>query len=183
MNKSAVIGCVLFSLFLFASPAVAESPTSFVKGLVVDSRASIESKIDFEYVTREAMGSHWEEATETQRREVGGLLRKLMMRAVCRSFDEVKAHPVKYVGESLGPDESTVTLTTLPSPKDAYDPTELVFHLSPASENTMVRDVEVEGVSLIDSYRHQIHKVVVKNGIDAVVRKMRDRIQNPPVGC
>jgi phospholipid transport system substrate-binding protein len=182
-NKLFMLAC--FTCFLAASSAYAEdenrSPTAFIEKLVDDNH--LESKIDFDTVTKEALGVHWDSASVTQRQDAKKLLRRLMKSALERHFEEIRTYPVEYTGESVEQDKSVVSLRTLPKPEVAYDPTEIVFHLQCSGKSYVVQDIDIEGVSLVKSYRNQFHKIIAKSGIDALLHKMSEKVKNPGPAC
>ena len=135
---------------------------------------------DVPLVTRFVLGRHWKAATDEQRREFAAIFLDFLARVYASRFDSYS-----YGGETLTvhsaiADESgdTIVRARVARPSGA-DPVELDFRVRPKGGSHKVVDLYVEGISMLLTHRAEFSSVVNRDGIDGLLRGLRERVEEP----
>jgi phospholipid transport system substrate-binding protein len=64
------------------------------------------------------------------------------------------------------------------SSKDSSEPIDVEFKVVKTENGLKVRDVVTEDESVVKSYRSQFLKIIYKDGIQVLLRKMKNRLKN-----
>jgi phospholipid transport system substrate-binding protein len=193
-RKLAAMGIVLCAIAWGESPArAAESAQSFIQSrqgevttlLHQTASAQRDKKIsavlaimiDFGELAKRSLGGHWEEFSDAQRQEFTDVLRKLVQRNYERNIKNILDYKIDYLGEE-GADGDAVVVHTKASSKtdEREEPVSIDYRMAPAGDAWRVVDIITEGSSLVNNYRNQFHKVIQKDGIDALLKRMKDRL-------
>lgn len=133
----------------------------------------INGVIDFEAMSREALGPHWEPLSPSQREEFVSVFADIV-RSQSLSNLNVYRSKVTYDAVELNGDSARVTTTTLYKDVPAKVVYDMVFH----DGAWHVRDITLDDVSTAEGYARSFQSVVRKKGFDALMAsliKRRDR--------
>lgn len=138
-------------------------------------RRLIDPVLNFDRMSQNALRSHWPTLKETQRADFVSLFRALLFHSYLtriRKADE--AYTIEYESqEAKGPKAATVTAITRTSKAEI----ELVFHLIRSTDGVwVVEDIVIDEVSLIENYREQFNRIIIKDGYGVLLQKMADRL-------
>jgi len=140
-------------------------------------RALVIEMVDFGHAAEFALGSEWPARTRTEREEFIRLFTDLMQTSV---FAMVGGRAridnglsVTYVGELDERDGVTVATSVLTRSGAQMG---VGYRMARRNDRWMVRDVVVDGVSLVDNYRAQFQKVIHRSSYAGLVTEMRTRI-------
>ena len=177
-----------------ASPARAASPTQTLQGFfgnanailaTVDPMRSLDEPrravrelvdqvFDYQEAAELVLGPVWETRTPDQRTEFVRLFADFLERgfvAMIGSKASVSSGvTVQYVGESVEGDAATVSTTVL-TRSGGEMPVD--YSMIRGEGRWLVRDVIIEGVSLIANYRAQFARVIRTSSYAALIAKMR----------
>jgi phospholipid transport system substrate-binding protein len=188
---------VLFSLaVVFVSNSVrAESATDFIKGRQEavmsilkappgerrDAKvgAVLADMLDFDQLAQESLASHWKDLTAAQRGEFTETLHDLVRRSYERNIKDVINFNVEYLREETPDGEPVVVVYTRATPKTntGEDPVEIDYRLEKnATGKWRVVDIITEDSSLVANYRSQFHRIIKKDGYDALIHKMKNKL-------
>jgi phospholipid transport system substrate-binding protein len=184
-----------------ASPARAASPTETLQGFfgsanailaTVDPMRSLDEPrraireivdqvFDYQEAAELVLGPVWQTRTPDQRTEFVRLFADFLERgfvAMIGSKASVSSGvTVQYVGESVEGDTATVSTTVL-TRSGGEMPVD--YSMIRGQERWLVRDVIIEGVSLIANYRAQFARVIRSSSYAALIAKMRGDSDEAP---
>lgn len=138
--------------------------------------AALRDLLDYNTLASAALVDHWPALTPAQRTEFVELLRQLVERSYSRNLESTHNYTIRYTNTDVRPAASVVhTLARSRSngraPEIAID-----YELRQTAGVWKVTDVITDGVSLVRNYRSQFHRIVQRDGWDALIRRMRERL-------
>jgi phospholipid transport system substrate-binding protein len=181
-------------------PAIAGEPTDFIKH-TADSILQIfeapllqgpekredrlarlhdiaNTAFDWEEMAQRALATHWRERTPQERQEFVELLRDTVQGTYLKRLEEAapqqlkKTQEILYVGEQVdGP--RAVVRTNVVTPRRLE--VSIAYHLRQSQGQWRIYDVVVEGVSLLNNYRAQLHRIITASSYQALVQQMKAR--------
>jgi phospholipid transport system substrate-binding protein len=182
---------LLLSLgFATAAQAQRDTPTVSVK-TTVDTILGILRKPDFSYasdrsavsvavteafdataIAQSVLSTNWRSASKEQQNE----FRDLLIQTVENSYiDRIKAYTnetVNFGNEKLNGDRATVETAIVTSSGNVP----MNYKLRKRQDGWFVYDVEIEGVSMVSSYRDTYRDIVSRSGLDGLLQQMRDKL-------
>ena len=131
--------------------------------------------VDFERMTRMAVGPKWRTATPEQRTELQSLFRAQLTNVYSGALATVKDQTVKLAPNRVKPTETDAIVRTLlvaPGKPDMR----INYRLKKVKGEWRIIDVDVEGIWLVDNYRSQFASVVNSSGIDGLIKSLREKV-------
>jgi phospholipid transport system substrate-binding protein len=191
----------LFSLSLAVGAAVAQGDGSAEKLVrqismdVIDTAKSdkaiqggdfgrilglVESKVmphvNFEVMTRSAVGPKWREATAEQRTRLQTEFKTLLVRVYSGALTQLRDQSVE-ITKTLPVQGSTQTVVQS-EVRGKGEPIKLDYRLDRAAGSTdawKIIDVNVGGLWLVQNYRSQFASVIGQGGIDGLIANLVER--------
>jgi len=154
-----------------ADKALASGDTMRVQKLVDEK---ILPYVDFEKMTRLAVGRGWRQATPEQRAALTREFRTLLVRTYSGALSQVKDHQVKLRPFRAQPNESDVMVRTN-IVASRGDPIQLDYRLEKTSAGWKIYDVNILGVWLVENYKSQFASEINANGVDGLIKSLTDR--------
>ncbi len=134
-----------------------------IRKLIADNFASSE-------MARESLGDYWDKLSGAQRQQYQevftGLFQDSYTRMVLNFLGREK---VEYPGESH--DGKNTKVQTVIMRTNEHIPVDYV--LEQKGQKWMIRDVFIDGVSIVDTYRNSLGTFIRAKGYDALMSKMR----------
>jgi len=183
-----LVPLVLLNGMAFASTAEAEKRLQIAMNevLTIADRASTNSAlaeslrpilqrhINFDAMTRRAIGPGWRQFTPDQQRKATQLFTTLVIRNYSSKFT-LGEHPVVKFKTASAPAPGRVEVpTTLLYQGSRY---EVTYRMEDA-EGWRITDVVVEGVSFIANYRSQFDAQFKKGGSNAIISALTQSVDN-----
>ncbi len=158
---------------------VVEAPAASMPSAEREAAAKkiLDRMFDWTAMARHALGDHWEERTPAERAEFTALFAEVFRRAYVSRTHLVDATRFEYLGDRTEGTRGTVR-TRIPTKRGSALSVDYVVG-APDGREWRVRDVRVEGISLIDNYRSQFHTIIATSSYQALVKKLRDRASSP----
>ena len=131
--------------------------------------------VDFLRMTRMAVGPKWRQATAEQRTELQRLFRAQLTNVYSGALATVKDQTVKLAPNRVKPTETDAVVRTLlvsPGKPDMR----INYRLKKVNGEWRIIDVDVEGIWLVDNYRHQFASVVNTDGIEGLIKSLREKV-------
>lgn len=196
MKRFWVITALPALLCLLAAPALAETPTAFVKGILdqviaiqTDPKMSgpeqrperarairqiIQKNFDFSLMARNSLGPAYDRIGGGQRQEFVTTFSHLFQDSYTRMvLDFLKKETIKYnreLQEGQGARVNTVMVRTNENiPVD--------YLMRPQGQSWLLYDVIVDGVSILDNYNRQFAQVIKSNSFDFLLNKMKTQMR------
>jgi len=138
-------------------------------------RPILERCVNFEVMTRRAVGPGWKQFTPDQQKEATKLFTTLIIRTYTAKFTPGETPSITFKEE------------TSPSPGHVEVPTSLLYKGShydvtyrmELTESWHITDVVIEGVSLIANYRSQFDSEFQQGGAAAVLKALHHSVESP----
>lgn len=128
-------------------------------------------------MAQESIKDQWDKITAAQRREFEDLFTVLFQDSYTRMvLNFLKKENIEYKGESSesgGMRVGTVILRT-----NEHIPVD--YHLVQKSGRWLIRDVDIDGVSIVSNYTNTFRKVIGKGSFEDLLEKMR--LQQKAIG-
>ncbi len=146
------------------------------KRLAARVTAELRDFLDVEELGKRAMVDHWKTLPEAQRTEFSKLLRELIEANYVKGLRANLDYKVSYTGEK--PQGDTVLVSTQVAAKRHGRPYKIDVDYLLRKEGGSWRtfDVITDGVGLVENYRAMFNKIIGKDGMDGLLRRMRKKL-------
>jgi len=139
---------------------------------LVDSK--VLPNVNFEVMTRSAVGPKWREATPEQRTQLQAEFKTLLVRVYAGALTQIKDQSVEVTKTLPVAGSSQVVVQT--EVRGKGEPIKLDYRLDNAVAATWkIIDVNVAGIWLVQSYRSQFATELGKGGIDGLIATLAAR--------
>lgn len=134
--------------------------------------------VNFEKMTRLAVGRGWRQATPEQRSQLTKEFRTLLVRTYSGAVSAVTDHQVQLRPFRAQPTDTDVLVRTqvVPSKGEAI---QLDYRLEKTDAGWKIYDVSVLGVWLVENYKGQFATEIGQNGIDGLIKTLAERNRSP----
>ncbi len=141
-----------------------------------EARAAVANLIDFDELAKSTLGKKWEELKPQDRKRYVDALRGAMEANYLVKMGKAKSEDVARVKTEIGPEQKegdhTLVKTTV---KSGEDSAAIDYVMERAPRGWRAVDVLTEGVSLAETYREQVGKLLPKKGIDGVISALEKK--------
>jgi phospholipid transport system substrate-binding protein len=139
--------------------------------------ALVESKVmphvNFEVVTRSAVGPQWRGATPEQRTKLQAEFKILLIRVYSGALAQLRDQTVE-VTKTL-PVTGSTQVVVQTEVRGKGEPIKLDYRLDKPADAWKIIDVNVGGLWLVQNYRSQFAQELTKGGIDGLIKTLVDR--------
>ena len=144
------------------------SPTR--DSLITSVKPVLEKILNFEIMTRRAIGPGWHQVTPEQQHEAVRLFTTLILRTYTAKFTPGELPAVEYK-TSISMSDGRVEIPTTSVYKGSrYD---VIYRMDEQNGSWGITDVVIEGVSLVANYRTQFDSEFKRGGTEAVLGALR----------
>jgi phospholipid transport system substrate-binding protein len=150
-------------------------------GDVARVAALVETKVmphvDFEVVTRSAVGPQWRGASAEQRTRLQNEFKQLLIRVYAGALTELKDQTVQITRTQ--PVQGSTQVIVQSEVRGKGEPIKLDYRLdkrgAAGAEAWKIIDVNVAGLWLVQNYRTQFAQELSKGGIDGLIAALAER--------
>jgi phospholipid transport system substrate-binding protein len=136
----------------------------------------LKALVDYEEMAKSAVGTNWDGRSDVEKKEFTDLLKQLVEKNYKKQLDKTVDYDVTYKGEEPQGSDFLVK-TEAKNPKDLREvPVTIDYLLRKKGSSFIVVDIIPEGSSTVRTYNKEITKIVKKDGWQAVVNKMKDKL-------
>jgi phospholipid transport system substrate-binding protein len=131
--------------------------------------------VDFEESTRLAVGRAWAKATPEQKKQLVTEFRNMLVRTYSNAIESYEGQTLKVLpsrGNAQAKDEATVRAQFM---RSGGKPLPIEFQMRKNGANWKVYDINVEGISLVLTYRSEFDAVVKQDGIDGLLKRLSEK--------
>jgi len=157
--------------------SIRKDPT-LQSGDIARLNALIDEKIlphvNFEKMTRLAVGRSWREASPEQRQALTREFRSLLVRTYAGAVSAAKDYQVQMKPFRADPGETDVTVRTQAVPARG-DPIQLDYRVEKTAAGWKIYDVNVLGVWLVENDRNTFAGEISRSGIDGLIKSLVER--------
>lgn len=143
------------------------------------ARELIETKIaphfNFAGMTQLAVGKNWSAANPEQRKSLVGEFRALLVQTYTASLMLFRDQKIEYRPLKLAADDNDVTVRSLVRQSGGGEPVQIDYGMEKTDGGWKVYNVKIGGISLVESYRTTFNTEIQKNGIDGLIKTLRDK--------
>ena len=132
--------------------------------------------LDYEELSRRSLGDHWESREGPARERFVTLLRQLVERNYENNLERTLEYDVEYVREARRGEETIVYTEARSRTQRRQPPIAIDYTLRPEGSRFRVVDITTDGVSLVDNYRAQFNRIIDRDGWDALIERMQQRL-------
>lgn len=148
------------------------------------------SIVDFEEMSRRALGSHWGRLSPSEQSEFVDLFTRLLDRSYLGKIDQIVGLRMSFVSETIAGDEAIASwkigqqsteLTPEYTGRSAGD-TEIEFRLHRRDDRWRVYDLGVDSLRLVEIYRRQFTRVIQTESYPALVNRLLNKLDRAAAG-
>ena len=133
-------------------------------------------KIALNKVSRLILGSHWKTASEEQRERFTMGFKNLLMRTYATAMFEYTGDQELRFGEVTLRAEGRIAVVPTEVVLPAQTPVSVDYYcLLTADGHWQIYDIQVDGISLIISFRNQYGEYIDANGLDALIESLEQK--------
>jgi phospholipid transport system substrate-binding protein len=141
-------------------------------------KKAVNALLDYPELAKQSLGKHWQERTEKQRTEFVGLLRDLIERNYVKQLRGNLGYKLSYGKETTSGDTAQVATTITVTKNDRPTNIQIDYKLRRQDGRWMVYDVVTDEVSIVKNYRSQFNRIIKKESYEALVKKMRRKLDD-----
>jgi len=130
--------------------------------------------VDFEKMTRLAVGRGWRQATAEQRQALTREFRQLLVRTYSGAVSQVSDHKVQLRPMRMAATDTDVVVRTNAVPSSG-EPIQLDYRLEKTDAGWKIYDVNVLGVWLVENYRSSFSSEINQGGVDGLIKSLIER--------
>jgi phospholipid transport system substrate-binding protein len=135
---------------------------------------TVEAHFDFAMMARAALGAHWNELSEKQRKDFVELFTHLFQVSYITRVESYFVQPIVFVKESIEGTDYAQVDTNILNPA-GQEPTSLDYRLTLETGRWLVYDVVVDNISMVTNYRNQFARALDNESIDSLMDHMRSK--------
>ena len=144
-------------------------------------QALVESKVmphvNFEVITRSAVGPQWRGATPEQRTRLQAEFKTLLIRVYSGALTQLRDQTVE-ITKTL-PVTGSTQVVVQSEVRGKGEPIKLDYRLDKQADAWKIIDVNVGGLWLVQNYRTQFAQELTKGGIDGLIKALSERNKAP----
>ena len=159
--------------------AVIRTDKAIQSGDQKKARDLIESRIaphfNFAGMAQLAVGKNWSAANAEQRKALVAEFRALLVQTYTASLLLYKDQKIEYRPLKLAADDTDVLVRSLVRQSGGGEPVPVDYGMEKTDAGWKVYNVKIGGISLVESYRSTFNTEIQKNGIDGLIKTLRDK--------
>ena len=129
--------------------------------------------VNFEVMTRSAVGPKWREATPEQRTKLQAEFKTLLVRVYAGALTQIKDQTVEITRTQPVPQSTQVVVQS--EVRGKGEPIKLDYRLDKFDADWKIIDVNVGGIWLVTSYRSQFAQELGQGGVDGLINALAER--------
>ena len=145
-------------------------------------RAVVNDVIDFEAMSRTALGDHWAKLSPAQRREFVETFAGVVRAQSLANLDLYRA-VVAYDGVDVEGGVATARTTATVTRKGKAVAAKVDYELARQGGAWRVTDFLIDGVSTADGYATSFQRVIKRKGYDALLQSLKKRLAREEAGA
>ena len=135
----------------------------------------VETKVlphfNFSRMTQLAVGRNWRQATPSQQKVLIDEFRTLLVRTYTTAFTQYRNQTVDYKPVRMAPTDTDVVVKSLIT-QPSGQPVAIDYSMEKGPSGWKVYDVKIEGVSLVENYRHTFNSEIQRGGVDGLINTL-----------
>jgi len=129
---------------------------------------------DIRIMAREALGLNWRRATPEQQKRFMAAFSQLLMNDYANKFRNYSNQAVEFLPEHAGSGKDYAVVATHVTTPDEQ-PVRVDYRLYRVGSDWRIYDVEIDGISLLFTYRDTFSKELQGETLDALITRMENK--------
>jgi phospholipid transport system substrate-binding protein len=135
--------------------------------------AKVMPHVNFEVMTRSAVGPQWRSASAEQRTRLQSEFKTLLVRVYSGALTQVQDQTLEVTRTQ--PVQGSTQVVVQSEVRGKGEPIRLDYRLDRFGDAWKIIDVNVGGIWLVQSYRSQFSSVLTSGGIDGLIAKLAEQ--------
>jgi phospholipid transport system substrate-binding protein len=135
--------------------------------------AKVMPHVNFEVMTRSAVGPQWRSASAEQRTRLQSEFKTLLVRVYSGALTQVQDQTLEVTRTQ--PVQGSTQVVVQSEVRSKGEPIRLDYRLDRFGDAWKIIDVNVGGIWLVQSYRSQFSSVLTSGGIDGLIAKLAEQ--------
>lgn len=192
-NLSMIISLILVQSFQVSGiAAVEESPVEIIKNRnktveeIIGNKDEVKGEtkerlkdiinsfMDFNELSRLALGKYWKERTKQEKRDFINVFQQLIRNSSVKKLEIYQADRVVYEEPEINGSKAKVTTIAYKKRKQF----EITYKMHKVDNEWKTYDMEIDGVSTARSYRDSFYKQIAKTSYKEMYDKLVKRLEN-----
>lgn len=132
--------------------------------------------IDFQELSRRALGKHWDQRTAKEQGEFVTVFRQLVRNSSVKKLEVYKADRVEYLEPVITGSDAKVTTIAHKGEKSV----EIVYQMHQVGNDWKAYDVVIDGASTARNYRDSFYKEIAKSSYRDMYEKLVRKLAQEP---
>jgi phospholipid transport system substrate-binding protein len=141
-------------------------------------RRVVDEVIDWEEMSRRALGIHWQKRTEEEKKEFVRVFSQLIERTYRDKVEDYSGEKVNYLGDKIDGDYAEVVSKVVTS-KNIEIPVN--YKMTKKQGKWWVYDIVIEGVSFVNNYRTQFNGILASSPYPVLVKQLKEKVEKAGV--
>ena len=129
---------------------------------------------DIRIMAREALGLNWRRATPDQQKRFIAAFRQFLVNDYANEFRNYSNQAVVFLPERAGSDNDYALVPTQVT-TPGVEPVRVDYRLFRVGSDWRIYDVEIDGISLLFTYRNTISEELQRETLDALIARMEHK--------
>ncbi len=134
----------------------------------------INSFMDFNELSRLALGKYWEERSEQEKKDFTNVFQGLIRNSSVKKLEIYQADRIVYEEPEVNGGKAKVTTIAYKDRKDV----EIVYKMHKVNDEWKTYDMEIDGVSTARNYRDSFYKQIAKTSYKEMYEKLVKKLEN-----
>jgi phospholipid transport system substrate-binding protein len=130
--------------------------------------------VDFREATQLAVGRAWVTATATQREQLVTEFRGMLVRVYSNAIGVYRGQTMRVLPVHMAPGATEATVRNQYI-SDGKQPVAVSYSMKQTSSGWKIYDINVEGVSLVLTYRSEFEQITRVSGIDGLIKRLQEK--------
>jgi phospholipid transport system substrate-binding protein len=162
---------------LFQRSAPSWSPESDAKRS--EMRKLVNGFLDYEELAHRSLIKHWDGIPVASRKEFVSVLRDLIERRYIQQVHGQPNYDLQFDKETIEGHDATVFATLKTTSKGKKYVIAMEYKLLYKGNRWLVYDVITDEQSMLEIYRAEFNKIIAKESFDALLKRMKKRLEKP----
>jgi len=178
-DQSVAPDVLVRSVFADVFAAIQGTPSDGREKALAFAKQKILPHIDFERMTRLAVGRAWRSADADQREALVAQFGTLITRVYAVAIDVYDGQDIQVDPLVLSPNDNDVIVRSR-FIKAGAPPVEVNYTMWKSADGWKVYDITVENVSLVITYRSQFGEEIARSSIDGLIKSLAEKNRSRP---
>jgi phospholipid transport system substrate-binding protein len=130
--------------------------------------------VDFQEATQLAVGRPWAGATPEQRERLVTEFRGMLVRVYSNAIGVYRGQTMKVLPVHMAPDATEVTVRNQYI-SEGRPPVAVNYSMRQTPTGWKIYDINIEGVSLVLTYRSEFEQITRVSGIDGLIKRLQEK--------